>query len=80
MNELSNYISREFGEVRGVLINEVPYLVGKDVCVILGYSNPSDAIKTHVDNDDKILATSKTQSDFAIEFDYKQRRVYFVCE
>ena len=72
MNELSNYISREFGEVRGVLINEVPYLVGKDVCVILGYSNPSDAIKTHVDNDDKILATSKTQSDFAIEFDYKQ--------
>ena len=72
MNELSNYISKEFGEIRGILINEVPYLVGKDVCVILGYSNPSDAIKTHVDNDDKILATSKTQSDFAIEFDYKQ--------
>lgn len=55
MNELSNYISKEFGNVRGVLVNEIPYLVGKDICIILGYSNPSDATKTHVDDDDKIL-------------------------
>ena len=38
MNELSNYISKEFGNVRGVLVNKIPYLVGKDVCKILGYS------------------------------------------
>lgn len=72
MNELSNYISKEFGNVRGVLVNEIPYLVGKDICIILGYSNPSDAIKTHVDDDDKILVNSKTQSDFAIEFNLKE--------
>lgn len=72
MNELSNYISKEFGNVRGVLVNKIPYLVGKDICIILGYSNPSDAIKTHVDDDDKILVNSKTQSDFAIEFNPKE--------
>lgn len=72
MNELSNYISKEFGNVRGVLVNKIPYLVGKDICTILGYSNPSDAIKTHVDDDDKILVNSKTQSDFAIEFSPKE--------
>lgn len=72
MNELSNYISKEFGNVRGVLVNKIPYLVGKDVCKILGYSNPSDAIKTHVDDEDKILVNSKTQSDFAIEFSPKE--------
>lgn len=72
MNELNDYISKEFGNVRGILVNEIPYLVGKDVCVILGYSNPSDAIKTHVDDDDKILVNSKTQSDFAIEFNPKE--------
>ena len=72
MNELSNYISKEFGNVRGVLVNDIPYLVGKDVCSILGYSNISDAIKSHVDDDDKILINSKTQSDFAIEFNPKE--------
>lgn len=72
MNELNNYISKEFGNVRGILVNDMPYLVGKDVCTILGYSNPSDAIKTHVDVDDKILINSKTQSDFAIEFNPKE--------
>lgn len=72
MNELNNYISKEFGNVRGILVNDIPYLVGKDVCTILGYSNPSDAIKTHVDVDDKILINSKTQSDFAIEFNPKE--------
>lgn len=72
MNELNYYINKEFGNVRGVLVNETPYLVGKDVCVILGYSNPSDAIKKHVDDDDKILVNSRTQSDFAIEFNPKE--------
>ena len=72
MNELQSFISKSFGQVRGCIIDKTPYLVGKDVVSILGYSNISDTICKHVDEDDKILINSKTQSQIAIEFDYKQ--------
>lgn len=72
MNELQSFISKSFGQVRGCIINEIPYLVGKDIVSILGYSNVSDTISKHVDEEDKLLINSKTQSHFAIEFDYKQ--------
>ena len=72
MNELQSFISKSFGQVRGCIIDNIPYLVGKDVVSILGYSNISDTISKHVDEDDKILINSKTQSQIAIEFDYKQ--------
>lgn len=72
MNELQNFISKSFGQVRGCIIDDIPYLVGKDIVSILGYSNISDTISKHVDEDDKILINSKTQSQIAIEFDYKQ--------
>lgn len=71
-NELSSYVNRDFGDVRGISVDGTPYLVAKDVVTILGYSNASDAINTHVDDDDKIFINSKTQSDFAIEFEYKE--------
>lgn len=72
MNELQSFISKSFGQVRGCIIDNIPYLVGKDIVSILGYSNISDTISKHVDEDDKILINSKTQSQIAIEFDYKQ--------
>lgn len=72
MNELQSFISKSFGQVRGCIVNDIPYLVGKDIVSILGYSNISDTISKHVDEDDKILINSKTQSQIAIEFDYKQ--------
>ena len=43
----------EFGSVRTVEVNGIPYFVGKDVAEILGYSNPRKALIDHVDNDDK---------------------------
>lgn len=72
MNELQSFISKSFGQVRGCIIDDIPYLVGKDIVSILGYSNISDTISKHIDGDDKILINSKTQSQIAIEFDYKQ--------
>lgn len=72
MNELQSFISKSFGQVRGCIIDDIPYLVGKDIVSILGYSNISDTISKHVDEDDKIFINSKTQSQIAIEFDYKQ--------
>lgn len=51
--ELQIYNNEEFGSVRTVTIDSVPFFVGKDVAVILGYSNPRDAISKHVDEEDK---------------------------
>lgn len=51
--ELQIYNNEEFGSVRTATIDSVPFFVGKDVAVILGYSNPRDAISKHVDEEDK---------------------------
>ena len=47
------FSNAEFGEVRIFEKNGEPWFVGRDVCNILGYANPSKAIADHVDNDDK---------------------------
>ncbi|MDC7218616.1 MAG: BRO family protein [Spirochaetales bacterium] len=42
-------------EVREITdINGNPWFVAKDICQILGYTNPSKAISDHVDSDDKL--------------------------
>lgn len=43
----------EQNKVRTVLVNDVPYFVGKDVAEVLGYSKPRNAILIHVDVEDK---------------------------
>lgn len=43
--EIQIFKNDEFGQVRGVLINGEPYLIGKDVAEKLGYKNTSDALK-----------------------------------
>lgn len=53
MNELQIFNSKEFGEVRTILINEEPWFVGKDVATALGYSNTRDALMAHVEEEDK---------------------------
>lgn len=53
MNELQIFNNQEFGTIRSTLIKNEPYFVGKDVAEILGYSNPSKAIRDHVDEEDK---------------------------
>ena len=53
MNEIKIFDNPEFGKVRTTEINGEPYLVGKDVAEILGYSNPRDALSKHVDDEDK---------------------------
>lgn len=39
---------------RTVIKDGEPWFVGKDVAEILGYSDTSDAMKKHVDDDDKL--------------------------
>lgn len=53
MNEIKVFDNAEFGEVRTAVVNGEPYFVGKDVALALGYSDTADAIKKHVDAEDK---------------------------
>ena len=54
MNELKIFENPEFGAIRTVEINGDPWLVGKDVATVLGYSDTDKAIRNHVDDDDKL--------------------------
>ena len=54
MNELQIFNSEEFGDIRTVTINNEPWFVGKDVAVSLGYKDTSDALKKHVEDEDKL--------------------------
>ena len=53
MNELKIFNNAEFGSIRTAVINNEPYLVGKDVAISLGYTNPRKALIDHVDDEDK---------------------------
>ena len=55
MNELQVFTNPEFGTVRTLLIEEIPWAVGNDVAKALGYSNGPDAIRKHVDPEDKMM-------------------------
>lgn len=55
MNEVQIFKSDEFGEIRTVNRDGEPWFVGKDVAASLGYTDTVDALKRHVDEDDKYL-------------------------
>lgn len=55
MNELSVFKNKEFGEIRTVVINGKPWIVGKDVAVALGYADTYGALKKHVMDSDKLV-------------------------
>ena len=52
-NMIKIFENEEFGKVRTVIKDGEPWLVGKDVAVILGYAKPENAIAAHVDSEDK---------------------------
>lgn len=53
MNEVQLF-NFENHEVRSLLINDEPYFVGKDVADVLGYADTNQAIRKHVDNEDRL--------------------------
>lgn len=54
MNNLQIFNSPDFGQIRTIQQNGEPWFVGKDVADILGYKDTSDAMKKHVDIEDKL--------------------------
>lgn len=59
-NNIQIFENSEFGKIRTLQINNQPYFVGKDVAIVLGYSNTRDALSRHVDDEDKGVAKCDT--------------------
>ena len=55
MNELKIFNNEEFGKIRTVTIDNEPWFVGKDVATALGYERADNAIRNHVEEDDKLM-------------------------
>ena len=53
MNEVQLF-NFESHEVRSLLLNNEPWFVGKDVADVLGYADTNQAIRKHVDNEDRL--------------------------
>lgn len=69
MNELQIFDNPEFGQLRRVEIQGEFWLVGKDVALSLGYKDTVNAIKAHVDAEDKgvwQIATPSGTQDMTI--------------
>lgn len=54
MEEILVFNNPEFGEIRTVQINGEPWFVGKDVATVLGYGDTDQALRKHVDDEDRI--------------------------
>ena len=59
MNELMIFKNEEFGEIRSIEINNEPYFVGKEICILFGDTNYRRSL-TNVENEDKMLVPIKT--------------------
>ena len=84
-NALTVFTNPEFGSVRTVELDGEPWLVGKDVAAALGYKDTINALKAHVDPEDKkggwrIGAVDKRASKdhrlFRVSFLRKRKRPY----
>lgn len=65
-NIMEVFKNEEFGEVRTMLIDNVPWFVGKDVAKALGYKNTKDALTAHIDGEDKQIIQRSDFTTFEI--------------
>lgn len=59
MNDVKLFENEEFGLVRTVVVDNEPWFVGKDVALALGYADTDQALRKHVDDDDKLTRQIK---------------------
>ena len=52
-NNLQIFSNSEFGNIRTLNINNENWFIGKDIAEVLGYSNTRDALRIHIDEEDK---------------------------
>ena len=54
MTDLQIFNSPEFGAIRTIEKDGEPWFVGKDVAAILGYGDTDQALRKHIDDEDKL--------------------------
>lgn len=54
-NKIEIFNNEEFGQIRTIVRDGEPWFVGKDIAEALGYKDTADALKKHVDSEDKVL-------------------------
>lgn len=57
MTDLKIFKNEKFGEIRVALVNGEPWFIGKDVANVLKYTDTDQALRKHVDEDDKVQRT-----------------------
>lgn len=65
-NEIVLFKHEEFGKIRTMNIDGEPWFVGKDITSVLGYKDNVNALKSHVDEEDKLrwqITTSGQRRD-----------------
>lgn len=50
---IQTFVNEEFGELNIIIINAIPWFIGKTLVKILGYKNGSRDIERHVDKKGK---------------------------
>lgn len=53
-NNIITFNNELFGQVRAITINNESYFIGKDVAEALGYKDTDQAVRKHVDDEDKL--------------------------
>lgn len=69
MRDLMIFKNEEFGEIRAIEIENEPYFVAKDICEILGLSNPTMAIN-RLDEDERTKLKLGRQGETNIVNEY----------
>ena len=69
MNNLQIFKNEEFGEIRAIEIKNEPWFVAKDICEILGLSNPTMAIN-RLDEDERTKLNLGRQGEANIVNEY----------
>lgn len=54
MNEIQKFVNKQFGEIRTVTINNEPWFAAKDICDILGVTNPTSLKNLETDEVTKL--------------------------
>ena len=66
MNKIQVFKNKEFGQLRTVVIDGTPWMIGKDVAIALGYKDSKSAIADHVDSEDKQIIQRWQNAPFEI--------------
>ena len=59
-NAIQTFTNNTYGNIRVVMIDGEPWMVGKDAAELLGYTNPQKAVRDHVDEEDRTVNESFT--------------------